>query len=30
MKERLGMNESKEDCGCGCNGTTPWVDVTNL
>ena len=21
MKERLGMNESK-DCGCGCNGTT--------
>ena len=22
MKERLGMNESKEDCGCGCNGTT--------
>ena len=23
MKERLGMNESKEDCGCGCNGTTP-------
>ena len=23
MKERLGMNESKDDCGCGCNGTTP-------
>ena len=23
MKERLGMNESKSDCGCGCNGTTP-------
>ena len=23
MKERLGMNESKEDCGCGCKGTTP-------
>ena len=22
MKERLGMNESKEDCGCGCKGTT--------
>jgi len=22
MKERLGMKESKEDCGCGCNGTT--------
>jgi hypothetical protein len=22
MKQRLGMNESKEDCGCGCNGTT--------
>jgi len=21
MKERLGMNESKEDCGCGCNET---------
>ena len=20
MKERLGMNESKEDCGCGCGG----------
>jgi len=20
MKERLGMNESKSDCGCGCNG----------
>ena len=23
MKQRLGMNESKEDCGCGCGGTTP-------
>ena len=23
MKERLGMNESKSDCGCGCKGTTP-------
>jgi len=23
MKERLGMNESKEDCGYGCKGTTP-------
>ena len=22
MKERLGMKESKSDCGCGCNGTT--------
>ena len=23
MKQRLGIKESKEDCGCGCNGTTP-------
>ena len=23
MKNRLGINESKEDCGCGCKGTTP-------
>ena len=23
MKSRLGINESKEDCGCGCGGTTP-------
>lgn len=23
MKERLGIQESKEDCGCGCGGTTP-------
>lgn len=22
MKERLGMNESKSDCGCGCGGVT--------
>jgi len=22
MKNRLGINESKEDCGCGCKGTT--------
>ena len=22
MKERLGLKETKEDCGCGCNGTT--------
>ena len=22
MKQRLGMNESKEDCGCGCGGVT--------
>jgi hypothetical protein len=22
MKERLGLKESKKDCGCGCNGTT--------
>ena len=22
MKQRLGMNESKSDCGCGCGGTT--------
>ena len=22
MKNRLGINESKEDCGCGCNETT--------
>ena len=23
MKNRLGINESKKDCGCGCGGTTP-------
>lgn len=23
MKSRLGIKESKEDCGCGCKGTTP-------
>ena len=23
MKERLGLKESKSDCGCGCKGTTP-------
>ena len=22
MKERLGMKESKSDCGCGCGGVT--------
>ena len=22
MKERLGIKEASEDCGCGCNGTT--------
>jgi hypothetical protein len=22
MKNRLGINESKKDCGCGCGGTT--------
>ena len=22
MKQRLGLKESKEDCGCGCKGTT--------
>ena len=23
MKSRLGIKESKGDCGCGCGGTTP-------
>ena len=23
MKDRLGIRESKSDCGCGCGGTTP-------
>ena len=23
MKQRLGIKESKGNCGCGCNGTTP-------
>ena len=23
MKSRLGIQESKKDCGCGCGGTTP-------
>ena len=23
MKQRLGITESKGDCGCGCGGTTP-------
>jgi hypothetical protein len=29
MKERLGMNESKSDCGCGCGGVTEGGCSTN-
>ena len=27
MKSRLGINESKEDCGCGCGGTEVVVVI---
>ena len=30
MKERLGMNESKSDCGCGCGGVTEGGCSTNV
>ena len=30
MKQRLGMNESKSDCGCGCGGVTEGGCSTNI
>ena len=27
MKQRLGLKESKEDCGCGCKGTTEGGNI---